>query len=440
MLQEEFEEARVLYYKSLEGLDQKDDLNNSHTSYFNIAIANYYLDNLDSVEVYVNRSLAGAKQANDIVTQTRVYNFMAALSEDNKTKLAYVDSSIYLARTNGLIADLIDFLENKTTALEEAGRYQEAYDILWDAKFYKDTIYNKQTSTALALNVKYASAQKDLEIKNLEIKRKETELKNEKFKSDQNRMYFGIIVLLGLLLVVSLRFFDVKKTKNILREKNSIITKEKDKSDELLLNILPSEVAEELKEKGYGDARDFENATVLFTDFKEFTNSSSVLPAKELVKEVNTYFKKFDEIVEKHGVEKIKTIGDAYMAAGGIHNEPGSEILNVVHAALEMQDYMIQHKEECIKADKHYFDMRVGINTGPVVAGIVGVKKFQYDIWGDTVNIANRMESNGKVGKVNISESTYIKIKDNADFFFEKRIPKQVKGKGLMSMWFVSRV
>ena len=209
------------------------------------------------------------------------------------------------------------------------------------------------------------------------------------------------------------------------------------RSDELLLNILPAEVAEELKAKGHADARHFDKVTILFTDFKGFTEASEKLSPAELVEELNTCFKAFDGIITARGIEKIKTIGDAYMCAGGLPVPASSTPAGVVQAALEMQAFMIARKKERDALGKPAFEMRVGIHTGPVVAGIVGVKKFAYDIWGDTVNIASRMESSGEVGQVNISESTYELVKNEPGLSFTSRGKVQAKGKGEMEMYFV---
>jgi class 3 adenylate cyclase/Tfp pilus assembly protein PilF len=223
-----------------------------------------------------------------------------------------------------------------------------------------------------------------------------------------------------------------------IRKSRSVIQKEKERSENLLLNILPGEVAEELKLKGESVARNFEEVTVLFTDFKEFTSIAESLNAQELVAEINTCFKAFDDIITLYGIEKIKTIGDAYMAAGGLQAANTSTTKEVVLAGLKMQSFMEARKKELQELGKPFFEMRVGIHTGQVVAGIVGVKKFQYDIWGDTVNIASRMESSGKVGKVNISAFTYDYIKDDPDFSFSKRGRITAKNKGMLEMYFVS--
>lgn len=221
-----------------------------------------------------------------------------------------------------------------------------------------------------------------------------------------------------------------------VRKSKAALQKEKDRSEELLLNILPEETAEELKAKGSSDARLIDSVTVLFTDFKGFTQLSEVLTPQELVKDLHDCFSAFDLILGKHGIEKIKTIGDAYMAAGGLPTPTEDHAVRVIRAALEMRDFVEEGKTRKIAANLPYFEIRIGVHTGPVVAGIVGIKKFQYDIWGDTVNTASRMESSGEVGKVNISESTYELVKK--EFSFEERGEIEAKGKGKMRMYFVS--
>ncbi|MFY0674148.1 MAG: tetratricopeptide repeat protein [Bacteroidia bacterium] len=223
-----------------------------------------------------------------------------------------------------------------------------------------------------------------------------------------------------------------------VRKSKAIIEKEKDRSENLLLNILPAEIAQELKEKGKADARDFEMVSILFTDFKQFTQASEKLSAAELVNEINECFKAFDAIIEKYSIEKIKTIGDSYMAAGGLPVPDDYSTINTVLAAIEMQEFIKKRKATKEANGEPAFEMRAGVHTGPVVAGIVGVKKFQYDIWGDTVNTASRMESHGEVGKVNISEATYELLKDDDAFAFEAREELEIKGKGLMKTYFVS--
>lgn len=213
------------------------------------------------------------------------------------------------------------------------------------------------------------------------------------------------------------------------------LRKEKKKSDDLLLNILPSEVANELKENGSAEAKHFDEVTVMFTDFKGFTQISENLSPTELVSEIHDCFKAFDHIIEKHNIEKIKTIGDSYMCAGGLPVSNKTNANDIVNAAIEIQHFMEQHSQQRKSVGKEIFEIRIGIHTGPVVAGIVGVKKFAYDIWGDTVNIASRMESSGEVGKVNISGSTYKLVKDKFSCIYRGKI--YAKNKGEIDMYFV---
>jgi len=222
-----------------------------------------------------------------------------------------------------------------------------------------------------------------------------------------------------------------------LRKSKAIIEKEKDRSDTLLLNILPEEVAQELKDKGKANARSFEMVSIVFTDFIEFTQFSAKLSPEELVREIHECFEAFDAICDQFQIEKIKTIGDAYMAAGGIPMPITDAAKKTVLAALAMQDFVQKRKAAMDLKGLPSFEMRVGIHSGPVVAGIVGAKKFQYDLWGDAVNTASRVESHGEVGKVNISQVTYSLLKNDLDFSFESRGTIEVKGKGEMEMWFV---
>ncbi|MFL5810139.1 MAG: adenylate/guanylate cyclase domain-containing protein, partial [Flavisolibacter sp.] len=202
---------------------------------------------------------------------------------------------------------------------------------------------------------------------------------------------------------------DLARSQKMVFDRTQELVFEKKKTEELLLNILPSDTAEELKITGTAKAKQYKSVTVLFADFRGFTLLSEKLEADVLVKELNFFFSAFDEIVAKYNIEKIKTIGDAYMCAGGLPVENDTHAVDVVHAAVEMRNFIRDHPS---MGSKTAFEIRIGVNTGSVVAGIVGTRKFAYDIWGDTVNIASRLETSGEPGKINISGTTYQLVKN----------------------------
>lgn len=242
----------------------------------------------------------------------------------------------------------------------------------------------------------------------------------------QKNMVSAAAAVGALLLVVAIMAIRAYRQK---RKDNAIIAAEKQRSEELLLNILPAEVADELKEKGGAQARQYEHVSVLFTDFIDFTGFAEHVSPQTLVNELHECFSAFDIIIGRHGMEKIKTIGDAYMAVCGLPHDNSRHAHTAVQAALEIRDFMEKRNKS-----KRSFKIRIGINSGPVVAGIVGVKKFAYDIWGDTVNTAARMEQHGEAGKVNISQQTYELIAN--DFKFQHRGKIKAKNKGEIDMYF----
>ncbi|MCF8244460.1 MAG: hypothetical protein K9J37_07075 [Saprospiraceae bacterium] len=264
----------------------------------------------------------------------------------------------------------------------------------------------------------------------LSINQAELELRNS-----QRNLLLAVMAL-GLLIAGAffMRYLTISKHNAVLSEKNRIIEDERKRSEELLLNILPASIAEELKKNGSAEARHYESATVLFTDFKGFSAISKQLTAEKLVKDLHHAFKNFDRIIEKHGLEKIKTIGDAYMCAGGLPKKAGHP-RDVVKAALEIQQFLKSWNKEKIKAGESPFEARIGIHTGPLVAGVVGSRKFAYDIWGDTVNVASRMETAGEVGLVNISASTHKFVE--SDFKCEYRGKVPAKNVGEVEMYFI---
>src|SRR6056297_349464 len=230
----------------------------------------------------------------------------------------------------------------------------------------------------------------------------------------------------------------LEKQRQEIEKQKEFIEEQRKKSDELLLNTLPFETAEQLKKKGFARSKQYKLVTILFTDFKDFSNLTNTLESQELIKELNIYIQQFDEIIEDHYIEKIKTIGDAYMCAGGLPLRNKSNPIDVTLAGLKIQKFMNDYRDKKLKNNEHPWELRLGIHTGEVIAGVIGKKKFAYDIWGDAVNKASRMEQSGQVGKVNVSGDTYQYIKDYFDCTFRGKI--EVKNDVELEMYFVNRL
>ncbi|MGL4503616.1 MAG: adenylate/guanylate cyclase domain-containing protein, partial [Planktothrix sp.] len=209
---------------------------------------------------------------------------------------------------------------------------------------------------------------------------------------------------------------------------------EQEKSERLLLNILPKSIAEQLKQNHHSIAERFEQATIMFADIVDFTGFSARISPSELVNFLNQIFSAFDELAEKHHLEKIKTIGDSYMVAGGLPTPCHDHVEAIAEMALDMQAEIHRFQGQMGQS----FNLRIGINTGPVVAGVIGTKKFIYDLWGDAVNIASRMESQGEVGKIQVTAATKNLL--NGKYDFEARGLIDVKGRGeMLTYWLTKR-
>jgi class 3 adenylate cyclase/CheY-like chemotaxis protein len=229
-----------------------------------------------------------------------------------------------------------------------------------------------------------------------------------------------------------LQLSDSYKT---IKQQMKQIAEEKEKSDNLLLNILPKATADELKENGSATPKSYEMVSVLFTDFKGFTKAASTMTPEELIEDLGECFSAFDSIIDEHNIEKIKTIGDAYMCAGGLPLANTSNALDTVNAAFEMRGWITSWNDKREQEGKTRWEIRIGIHTGELVAGVIGTKKFAYDLWGDAVNVASRLESNGEPGKINISGTTYERVKDHFNCDFRGEI--EAKNRGKIAMYFV---
>ncbi|WP_223256082.1 adenylate/guanylate cyclase domain-containing protein [Flavobacterium laiguense] len=336
--------------------------------------------------------------------------------------LAYAKKSLELAQNRGL-KDQISTSNLKISELyQKSGNPKEAFAYYKNHITYRDSVKNLEAVQKMA----------DLRT-NFEVSQKQAEV-DLMYQEKRNQKIIAIASIISLVLVFLLavglfrRYRFIKKT-------NLIIESERKRSDELLFNILPEETAFELKESGKVEAKKFESVTVLFTDFEGFTQYAENLAPEKLVESIDYYFSKFDSIIEKYDLEKIKTVGDSYMCAGGLPFPTEDHAYKMLLAAKEILEF-VTFSNDNNPFNKIRFKVRIGINTGPVVAGVVGTKKFVYDIWGDTVNIASRMESNSVPGKINISENTYALIKN--DFDCECRGEVDVKNRGMMKMYFVN--
>jgi adenylate cyclase len=280
-------------------------------------------------------------------------------------------------------------------------------------------------------------AQQEREIQRQKAIAAQLEVERQKSEAARNLLLVVSAVILIIAALLFLLYQGKQRTARALAAKNRIIEEERKRSDELLLNILPPAVAQELKTKNKVAAHKYEEATVMFIDFVGFTHTAEKLTPEQLVSELDYCFTSFDRIIGQYRIEKIKTVGDAYICASGLSDKNASPS-DMVKAALQIQDFLLHLKAERMSQGLPYFEARVGIHTGPVVAGVVGEKKFAYDIWGDTVNTAARVEEACEPGRVNVSESTYWKAK--YEFEWLPRGVISTKNKAPMEMYYVTGV
>ncbi len=350
-----------------------------------------------------------------------------------------LDSALFYVQKYLTLAEEIDDPKYRQNAYKDLGKiyyslglYKKAYEY---RRAYDRLKYRRLNEKKIRDNERREILYGD-RLKQYEIERQRQELLLQKERARSMLITFlagGIILLLIIGLLVN-RYRLKTRANQQLAEKNAAIERERQRAEKLLLNILPEEVARELKETGKTRAHQYPEVSVLFTDFKSFTQIAEQLSPAELVAMLDECFSAFDEITERFGVEKIKTIGDAYMCAAGLPEPIPDHAHRLVRAGLAMRDFMKTFAERQKKLGRPAFEIRIGIHTGPVVAGVVGHKKFAYDIWGDTVNLAARMESSGEPGKVNISHATWLLVKEQ--FNCTARGEIQAKNKGVQKMYF----
>ncbi|MEM9918560.1 MAG: adenylate/guanylate cyclase domain-containing protein [Bacteroidota bacterium] len=451
----EFKEALTYYQRSMDIQVSLDDSMGISDVLNNIGVlfkdqGSYFveLDQNDSAALYFDRahesfqqSLAIRRSDDDRKGIMEVYNGIGDVyrrEEQYEKALDYTYDYLDIARDIENQKYIQSAYKDLARVYNKMEKYKKAYKF---RKKYDELRYERLNNQRISLTAQREAVYGDTD-KQLEIERQEKEiaLRNVALKQAalwRNSLIGGTLGLLLLALLLYNRYRLKNKAATELAEKNTIIERERQRSEDLLLNILPADTARELKLNGQAPAKKYESVSVLFTDFKNFTQIASKMSPEELVAELDECFRAFDEITTRFGIEKIKTIGDSYMCAGGLPQKDADHALRTVEAAFEMQAFMAQMQARQKKEGRPLFESRIGIHTGPVIAGIVGSKKFAYDIWGDTVNLAARMESNGEANRINISRSTYEEVKDY--FECQHRGKIQVKNKGEIDMYFVLR-
>ncbi len=436
-------EASKIFRQLLSESKLKNEVQMAEEALINIGTLFGMDGKLDSASYYFNEALRSLENREDYESMMELKRNIAVLERNEnhleKALQIFIEYRA-LAKSHDDLQRMSIAEKNIADVFYKLNQPDSAFNHIQSHLVLQDSIFKVERMKAVAeMQEKYESVKKEKEIDELKVKNLDAALAHEKVKIARNAMYAGAGLLLITLVSLFARYRIIRRNRNDLYKKNIIIAREKKRSDDLLKNILPGEVAEELKENGKAMAQNFECVTIFFSDFKDFTSIAENLTAIELVGELDICFQAFDHIITKYGLEKIKTIGDSYMAVGGLPNRAQHNALNVALAALDMQNFMQERKIELNAKGWPVFEMRLGLHSGPVIAGVVGIKKFQYDVWGVSVNTASRMESSGEVGKVNISEATYELIKDAAELQFEYRGKVAAKGKGEMDMYFVER-
>jgi len=423
-------DTNIVFYlnRAVEYSEQVNNLGFLGTAYYNLA--NYY----NVIEDYPNRKSALEKslEVNTIINneiglvycKSDLSNTMIKLKQDPALALKYAGEALEVVRNNPDFGSRAGIYLTYCEALNYNGNVTEALAYFDSANIFKTqelkSTFDKEITE---MQTKYETLEKEQE-----ILKQDTEIKQ---KQSQMNLLYGGIGAFAIISFLAFRSYFQKKKANV------IIQKEKDRSDNLLLNILPAETAEELKAYGKTTARSYDNCTVMFTDFVGFTNIAEKLTPQELVSEIDFCFKEFDEIISKYNIEKIKTIGDAYMCVANLPRENKQHAPDMVNAALDIRNFIQKLYDKRALQNEVSFKIRIGIHSGPLVAGVVGTKKFAYDVWGDTVNLASRMESSGEAGKVNISGATYELVKNKFNFVPRGKI--EAKNKGTIDMFFVDR-
>ena len=425
----DFAKSVSFFEKSINALG-----NSANSSFAYNGIGKVYLKqgNFEKSLSYHNKALAIAEKFKSKPNMIQSLEDIASAYNDQKdytAALSYYNKASTIAEEIKATPDLKDIYRGIAEAYAKISDYKNAFKYHTLYSDIKDTLYNAATDKKLgSLQFEFDLEKKQGEINSLTKDKELTALQLKRQKFAKNAFMIGLALVFMIAVLIFRNYLIKLKTHKILdRQKKEI--------ESLLLNILPSEVAKELQEKGKAVPKYYESVSVMFTDFKGFTLIADKMSPQELLEELNICFVTFDSIIEKYNLEKIKTIGDSYMCAGGIPTPSENHVENMIKAGLEIKNFALQYNKLRKEAGLEPWDLRIGIHVGPVVAGVVGKKKYAYDIWGTSVNIASRMESNGVPGQVNISSSTYELIKDKYTCKYRGKI--NAKNIGEIDMYFV---
>jgi class 3 adenylate cyclase len=431
--------ALQFHQKSMAIWKEKGEIGWEGISFMHLGVCHELLGNSDSAMFYLDASAKSLEKAGNQRTLALVYSLLGNTSRkmgQAKKAREWCEKGLQISQELRHPRYESKCSECLFKVFDDLGMHEKALIYFKRFILLRDSVFNEQKAKEITrMEMDYGFQQRRLadSLNQARIKHQvdlnfEKKLAREKEK--RNFFVFSGILILLFAGGLGYRLQLVRKSRRLLSE-------EKDRSEKLLLKVLPAEIVEELKLDGKTEGREHENISVLFLDVKNFTAVAQQMSPKALVEEIHLCFEQFDAIVETHGLEKIKTIGDSYMAAAGVPVPIKNGELETIFTALEIQQFLKNRKSKRDAQGLSSFEMRAGIHTGHVIAGVVGVNKFQYDIWGDTVNTASRMETTGEAGKVNISRETYEAVKSHPNLSFEFRGVIDVKGKGLLEMYFV---
>jgi len=405
---------------------------NFSVSLNNIGTAYLYSGNFEASRAYHNEAYSEAAKSNNKLYMAYALLGLAKIADTTKN---YTEALRHLHQGEKLGRDieaddiLIPAYQGLSMAYAKLGRYDSAYtygEMLAEAKQMR---YNRETDDKLrSLQTDFDLKKKDNEIDLLSAEKELQTLALERNRFVRNTLMAGLLAFAIFLFIL---YRDYRQKKKL----NKILGSQKTEIENLLSNMLPAEVSQELRANGIYTSRYYENTSVMFTDYQSFTALTETMSPQAIIEELNYSFKRFDEIIEKYGLEKIKTIGDAYMCAAGIPTPFNDHHWRIVKAAKEILAFVENRNKERVANGEEPWQIRIGINSGPLVAGVIGTKKYAYDIWGSTVNIASRMESNGEPGQINISASVYDMVKDRYECSYRGKI--YAKNVGEVDMYFL---